>query len=86
MATNGGAPVTQNTVIAELAFRLGVPTFVLVVLLVLLGPKIDHGIAVADRVDGELSIIAASCFAAGPPPRGGVGLERGQLQPSGPSD
>ncbi len=63
MANGQNSPIVSSAVLAELAGRLGVPTFVLVVLLIFIGPKIDHGIAVADRVDGELQIIAATCFA-----------------------
>jgi hypothetical protein len=48
------------------AARLGVPTFVLVVLLTTIIPKIEHGIAIADRVDAELQLIAASCYAQRP--------------------
>jgi hypothetical protein len=45
----------------ELAARLGVPTFVLVVGLFFLVPRIDRGIEIADRVDAKLQILAITC-------------------------
>jgi hypothetical protein len=49
--------------IIELAFRLGVPTFVLVVGLFFLVPRIDRGIQIADRVEGQLNVLAVTCQA-----------------------
>lgn len=45
----------------ELAARLGVPTFVLVVGLTVLVPRIDRGIEIADRVDAKLQVLAVTC-------------------------
>jgi hypothetical protein len=45
----------------ELVARLGVPTFVLVVGLFFLVPRIDRGIEIADRVDAKLQILAITC-------------------------
>jgi len=50
------APVTVDAL-----SKLGVPVVVLAIVLFQLIPRIDHGIAVADRVEGQLNIIAASC-------------------------
>lgn len=54
-------PVRLLPQLQAIGERLGVPAFVLVVLLVTLIPKIDRGIQIADRVDGQLGQIAASC-------------------------
>jgi hypothetical protein len=65
-----GTPVAAINALAVLGERLGVPAFVLAVLMLTLAPRIDHGLAVAERVDAELSIIVAQgCFA---PPAAGA--------------
>jgi hypothetical protein len=46
---------------AAIGERLGVPAFVVVVLVATIIPRIDHGITVADHVEGQLATIAASC-------------------------
>lgn len=38
---------------------LGVPFVILLIVLTQIGPKIDHGIAIADHVDAELQYLAA---------------------------
>lgn len=55
----GGLPVlaSEQRFLLDVAMRLGVPAFVLYIVLAQLGPKIDHGIAVADRVDAELQVV-----------------------------
>lgn len=45
----------------ELASRLGVPTFVLIVAMFLLAPRLDRQILLAERVDAELALLVASC-------------------------
>lgn len=45
----------------DVAARFGVPTFVLVVGLLTIVPRIDRGIQIADRVDAELQIFIATC-------------------------
>ena len=52
---------TPQVSLVEAAFRLGVPTFILVLGMYLMLPRIDSAIAVANRVDSQLTIIAASC-------------------------
>jgi hypothetical protein len=47
--------------LAEFAARVGVPALLAVLVLTTLMPKIDRGIQIADRVDAQLSIIAATC-------------------------
>jgi len=47
--------------------RFGAPTLIAVLILLQLEPKIDHGIAIADHVDAQLSYLAA--VGCGPPPR-----------------
>lgn len=42
----------------DFASRVGVPALLALVVLQGLGPKIDHGIAIADHVDAELSYLA----------------------------
>ncbi len=51
-------PITTGGLV-DAGKTLGVPFVVLLVVLTQLGPKIDHGIMVADRVDAELQFIAA---------------------------
>lgn len=41
--------------------RVGFPITVTLILLFQLVPKIDHGIAIADKVDGELAVLMTSC-------------------------
>jgi len=65
MADNG--PITTLTALAAIGEKLGVPAFVLAVMMITLAPRIDHGLAVAERVDAELSIIVAQgCFSQSP--------------------
>jgi hypothetical protein len=39
--------------------RFGAPTLIAVLILLQLQPKIDHGIAVADHVDAELTYLSS---------------------------
>jgi hypothetical protein len=55
------SPATLTVHPLELAARLGVPTFVLVVGLLALVPRIDRGIEIADRVDAKLQVLAVTC-------------------------
>ncbi len=61
MTPNGGVSVANQLHYWELVARLGVPTFVLVVGLFVLVPRIDRGIEIADRVDAKLQILAITC-------------------------
>lgn len=54
--TNGG--------LIELAFRLGVPTFVLVASMFLILPRLDRGLDTAQRVEVYLDVLAQNCMAA----------------------
>jgi hypothetical protein len=58
---NGGVSIVNQLHMWELVARLGVPTFVLVVGLFFLVPRIDRGIEIADRVDAKLQILANTC-------------------------
>lgn len=51
--------------LTTLGERLGVPAFVVAVLVFTLIPRIDRGIEIADRVDAELQILISRC---GPAP------------------
>lgn len=46
---------------AQLVANVGVPAAIAFFVLFQLGPRIDDGIRIADRVDGELNILAANC-------------------------
>lgn len=48
--------------LVELAFRLGVPTFILVLAMFMVIPRIDRGITVAERVDAGMSILISDCI------------------------
>lgn len=50
----------------QLAANVGVPFVTLMIVLFQLVPAITHGIQIADRVDGELNILAANCAALRP--------------------
>lgn len=50
----------------QLAANVGVPAVLALVILFQLLPRIDEGIRIADRVDGELDILAANCAAMRP--------------------
>lgn len=47
----------------QLAANVGVPFTLAIIILFQLAPAIQHGIEIADRVDGELQILAANCSA-----------------------
>lgn len=47
--------------VGELAANAGVPFVLAIVILFQLVPLVQHGIGIADRVDGELNILAANC-------------------------
>lgn len=53
----------------DFAAKVGVPGAVLLIVLFQLTPRIDRGIQIADRVDAQLSYIAAACGAQIAPPR-----------------
>lgn len=56
--------------LSDFVSKVGVPFAVLLIVLTQLGPKIDHGIAVADHVDALLTYLAANGCAPTPiPPR-----------------
>lgn len=66
MADNPDHPVFRATgglysTWGQLAANVGVPFAILVIVLFQLIPEIQHGIRIADRVDGELNILAANC-------------------------
>lgn len=52
----------------RLAERVGAPTLIAVLILLQLEPKIDHGIAIADHVDAQLTYLAL--VGCGPRPPG----------------
>jgi hypothetical protein len=56
-----GFPNGSMGPLAEFAARVGVPALLAVLVLTTLMPKIDRGIQIADRVDAQLLIIAATC-------------------------
>jgi hypothetical protein len=62
-SSNGHVTVHLPTLLLSAAERLGVPAFVLVVVLLVLVPRIDRGIQIADRVDAQMSFLAATCGA-----------------------
>lgn len=53
--------LSQAPITLDLVSRVGFPAVVLLVVLFQLVPRIDRGIQIADRVDGQLSVIAATC-------------------------
>lgn len=61
MANGNGATLVSVQTLIGLAANLGVPVFVLAILLTSLMPRLDHGLMVIDRADAELQIIAARC-------------------------
>lgn len=66
MASDAIHPVSRATgglynTWGQLAANVGVPFATLLVVLFQLVPAIQHGIQIADRVDGELNILAANC-------------------------
>jgi len=52
--------------LTDFASRVGVPALLAIIILAGLGPKIDHGIAIADHVDAELTYLAARGCAPAP--------------------
>lgn len=61
-------PHTAGEAAYEIAFRLGVPTFILVLGMFMLLPRLDTGLATAQRVEVYLDVLAQQCV-AGPLPR-----------------
>jgi hypothetical protein len=55
---NGGSPPGWSN-FGRFVAQIGVPAALAFYVLAQLGPKIDHGIAVADHVDAELQFLAA---------------------------
>lgn len=51
----------------ELAFRLGVPTFILVLGMLLILPRIDRGLETVARVEVYMDIMTQRCAVAVPP-------------------
>lgn len=45
----------------EVVVRLGVPTLLLVVLMTTVMPRLDRGIAIAERVDATMAVVASRC-------------------------
>ena len=65
--TQNGTPTDHAATILEVAARLGVPTFVLVVLLLTLMPRIDRGLDTLARVDVQLGVLIDRCGGSPPP-------------------
>lgn len=59
--TQTDTPTATQAAMLELAFRLGVPTFVLAALLLMIMPRVDRAISIGERVDAELNIVIARC-------------------------
>lgn len=59
--TTPETPASWIAAAASVGEKLGVPAFVIVVLITTLIPRIDHGIAIADRVDAELQVVISRC-------------------------
>lgn len=57
----------QTIDLGRLAERVGVPFVIALIVLSNLSPKIDRGIAIAERVDAQLSYFAAVGCAPVPP-------------------
>jgi hypothetical protein len=43
------------------AERVGFPVVLLIILTFSLMPRLDHGLAIADRVDAELQVVISRC-------------------------
>jgi hypothetical protein len=54
-------PAVTIATLAAIGEKLGVPAFVIVVLLLTVIPRIDRGLMVADRVDAELQVVISRC-------------------------
>lgn len=57
LGTGIGAALTPQ--IFEFVKSVGVPAAIALLIIIQLGPKIDHGVAVADHVEALLTTIAA---------------------------